>query len=91
MDRTVICDGGEEASIVPVYYPRGTISVSSLGYFLPVDSSSKPSHPSFPLFIGARHIQEYFKKKRRRKQRLLNQHQDKSRNEERIKLSNVIV
>ena len=53
MDRTVICDGGEEASIVPVYYPRGTLSVSSLGSFLPVNSSSKPSHPSFPLSLGA--------------------------------------
>ena len=26
-------DGGEDLSIVPVVYPRGTVSVSSLSYF----------------------------------------------------------
>ena len=56
--------GGDEVSIVPFVYPRGTVSVSSLGYFLSVGSSSKPSRPSLPVSVGARHIQEYFKKKR---------------------------
>ena len=53
----MIGDGGEEVSIVPVVYPRGTVSVSSLGYFLSVGSSSKPSHPSLPVSLGSRHIQ----------------------------------
>ena len=30
---TVLGGGGEEVGIVPVVYPRGTVSVSSLGYF----------------------------------------------------------
>ena len=41
--------GGEDVSIVPVVYPHGTVSVSSLGYFLSVGSSSKPSYPSLPV------------------------------------------
>ena len=57
-------DGYEEVSIVTVVYPSGTIIISSLGYFVCVGSSSKPSHPSFYLSIGARHTQDYFKKKR---------------------------
>ena len=32
--------GGEYVSILPVLYPRGTVSVSSLGSFLYVGSSS---------------------------------------------------
>ena len=56
--------GVEDVSIVPIVYPCGTVSVSSLGYFSFVGSSYKPSHTSFPVFPGARHIQEYFKNKR---------------------------
>ena len=37
--------GGDEVSIMPVFYPRGTVSVLSLNYFSSVGSSSKPSHP----------------------------------------------
>ena len=29
----MIGGGGYEVSIMPVFYPRGTVSVSSLGYF----------------------------------------------------------
>ena len=50
--------GGEKVSIVTVVYPRGTVSISSLGFFLSVGSSSKPSHSSLPLSLGAHHIQE---------------------------------
>ena len=53
-------DGGEDVSILPVVYPCGTVSVSSLGYFSSVGFSSKPSHPYLPVSLGARHIQEYF-------------------------------
>ena len=60
-------DGGEEVGIVPVVYPCGTVSISSFGSFLSVGYSSKPAHPSFPLSIEARHIQEYLNKKRGRK------------------------
>ena len=52
---------------MPFIYPLGTVSVSSLGSFLSVGSSSKYSNPYLPLSLGARHIQEYSKKKRRRK------------------------
>ena len=57
-------DGVDEVSIVPFVYPRGMVSVSSLGSFSSVCSSSKPSHPYLYVSVGARHIQEYFKKKR---------------------------
>ena len=50
-------DGGEYVRIVPVVYPRGTVNVSSLGYFLSFGSSSKHSPPSLPVYIGASHIQ----------------------------------
>ena len=56
--------GGEEFSIMTIVYPYGTVSVSSLGSFLSFSSSSKPSHPYFPLSLRARHIQKYFKNKR---------------------------
>ena len=49
-------DGGEDVSIVPVVYPRGTVSVSSLGSFSYFGSSSKPYHPSLPVSVGARQI-----------------------------------
>ena len=29
--------GGDEVSIIPVFYPRGKVSKSSLGYFSSVD------------------------------------------------------
>ena len=63
--------GGYEVSIVPFVYSRGTVSVSSLGYFLSVGSSCRPYHPSLPVSIGARHIQDYFKKIRGRKQKFI--------------------
>ena len=49
VEGTVIGDGGEDVIIVTVVYPHGIFSVSSLGSFSSVGSSSKPSHPSFPL------------------------------------------
>ena len=49
--------GGDEVSIVPFIYPRGTVSVSSLGCFSFVGSYYKPYHPSLPISLGARHIQ----------------------------------
>ena len=69
VEGTVFGDGGDEVSTVTFIYPRGTVSVSSLGSFSSVGSSSKTSHPSFPVSDGARHIQEYFKKKRGRKRK----------------------
>ena len=56
--------GGDEVSIMPVFNPCGSVSDSSLDYFLSISSSSKPSHPSLPLSLGACHIQEYLKKNR---------------------------
>ena len=84
-------NGGDEVIIVPFVYPRGAVSVSSLGYFSSVSSSSKPSHPSLPLSLGARHIQEYFKKKRGRKRKFVNPQQEKARREDRINQGKVIV
>ena len=56
--------GGDEVSIVTFLYPRGKVNVSSLGYFLSIGSSSKPFHPSLPISLVERHIQDYFNKKR---------------------------
>ena len=78
-------DGCDEISIVTFVYPRGMVSVSSLGYFSSVGSSSKPSNTSLPVSIGVRHIQEYFKKKRGRKLKFIQTHQEKARHEDRMK------
>ena len=67
------------------------VSVSLLGYFSSVSYYSKNSHPSFPLSIGGCHIQEYFKNKIGRKRKFVMPHQEKARNEEKIKRSKVIV
>ena len=67
VEGTVIGDGGEEFSIVPVVYPCWMVRISSIGYFLSVGYSSKNSNLSLSLSLGSRHIQEYFKKKRGRK------------------------
>ena len=64
VEGTVLGGGGGDVTIVPMVYPRGTVSVSSLGSFLSVGYSSKPSYPFLPVSIGARHIQEYFNNKR---------------------------
>ena len=84
-------DGGEDVSIVTVVYPRGMVSVSSLGYFSSVGSSYKPYHPSLPVSVRAHHIQEYLKNKRVRKRKFIMPHQEKARHEERIKRGKVIV
>ena len=72
---------GDEVSIMPVVYPYGAVSVSSLGYFSSVGSSSKPSHTSLPLSIRVHHIQEYFQKKIWRKRKYINPQEEKSRHE----------
>ena len=59
--------GVDEVSIMPVVYPCGPVSVSSLGYFSSVGSSSKAPKSPLPISLGARNIEEYFKKKRGRK------------------------
>ena len=84
-------DGGEDVSIVPVLYPCGTFSVSSLGSFSSVGSSSKTSHPSLTVFLGARHIQEYFNNKRVRKWEFVIPQQEKASHEERMNQNKVIV
>ena len=53
---TVLGGEGEDVSIVPVVYPRGTVSVSSLVYFSSVGYYSKPSHPYLPISLRARLI-----------------------------------
>ena len=55
---------------MPGVYLLGPVSVSSLGYFLPVGYFSKTYHYSLPLSLGELHIQEYFKKKRGRERGL---------------------
>ena len=60
----MIGGGDDEASILPVVHPHRLVSVYSLGSFLSVCPTSKPSHYSFPLSIGVRHIQEYSNKKK---------------------------
>ena len=48
----MIGGGGDEVSIVPVAYPRGTVRVSSLGSFLSVGLLYKTSHPYLLLSLG---------------------------------------
>ena len=91
VEGTVGFNGGEEVNYMPLVYPRGTVSVSSLGSFLSVGSSSKPSHPSLPLSLGSHNIQEYFKRKRGRKRKFIKPQQEKARQEERMKRVKVIV
>ena len=66
------------------------VSVSSIVYFLSVGTSSKLSHPSLPISLGARQIQEYFKNKRGRKRKFTNSHQEKARPEDQMKQSKVL-
>ena len=77
----VLGGGGDEVSAVPVVYPRGTVSISSLGYFTPVGSSSKPTHTSFPLSLVVHRIQEHFKKTRGRKRKYIKPQEEKARHE----------
>ena len=79
VEGTVHFDGGDEVNIVSFVYPRGTVSVSSLGSFSSVGFSSKPSHPYLPLSLRVRHIQEYFNKKRGRNRKFIKPHQEKDR------------
>ena len=90
VEGTVLGDGGEDVIIVPVVYPRGEVSVSSLGSFSSIGSSSKPSHPYFPLSIGALHIQEYFKNNRRRKLKFIKPQLEKAIHEDQMKQSKLI-
>ena len=37
LEGTVLGGGGDDVSDMPVVYPRGTVSISSLNYFSSVD------------------------------------------------------
>ena len=56
--------GGDEFSDMPVFYPVGKVSVSSIGSFFSVGSSYKPSRSSLIISLVLHCIQYYFKKKR---------------------------
>ena len=90
LEVTVDFYGGDEVNYVPFVYPCETVSVSSLGSFLSVGSSSKPSHPSLPLSLVAHNIQDYSKRKKGRKRKFIKPQQEKSRQEERMKRVKVI-
>ena len=45
--------GDNDITITPIVSIIGLVSVSSLGYFSSVGSSSKPYHSSFHLSLGA--------------------------------------
>ena len=83
--------GGDKVSIMLVVYPRGTVSVSLLGSFSSVGSSSKSSHPSLPISLLACRVEDYFSKKRGRKQKSIRSQENKSRVEERRKKMRVTV
>ena len=91
MKVTVLGDGGEYISTVTIVYPHGMVRISSLGYFSSVCSSSKPSNTSLPVSLREHQIQEYSKNKWGRKRKLVKPQKDKSRHEERIQKSKVIV
>ena len=90
LEGIVLGDGGEYVIILSIVYPRGTVSVSSLGSFSSVGSSYKPSHPYFPVSLGARHIQEYFSNNSGRKCKPIKPQHEKERQEQRMKRSKVI-
>ena len=72
--------GGDDYFIIMyVVSPCDSVSVSSLGYFSPVGSSSKPSRYSFTLSIRVFHTREYFKKKRGSNQKFIKSHQEMAR------------
>ena len=71
MEGAVLGGGGDEAHKIPVVYPRGVVIISSIGSFSSVGSSSKPSFTYLPLYLGARHIKDYFKKKKGRKRKFI--------------------
>ena len=56
-----------------------------------VGSSYKPSNNYLTLSLGARHIEEYFKKMSRRKKKFIKTQEDKYRSEERRKKMRVKV
>ena len=74
-----------------LFTPRGAVSVSSLGYFSSVGSSSKPSHPSLPLYVGVHRTQDDFKKKRGRKRKYINPQEEKARREQQMNKMRVTV
>ena len=84
-------DGGYEVSVMPVVYPRGTVSVSSLGSFSSIGSSYKPSHPSLPLSLGVNRIQEYFNNKRGRKRKYIKPQEEKTRRKQQMQQMRVTV
>ena len=63
--------GVDKVSIISVVSLRGPFGILSLGSFLSVGSSSKPSHSSLPSSLGARHINKFFKKRKGSKKNLL--------------------
>ena len=85
VDRAVLGGGGDEVSIMPVVYPRVTVNVSSLGSFLYVGSSSKPSRPCLPISLIVHRIQDYFRKKRGRKREYINPQEEKDSHEDQRK------
>ena len=52
MEGEVLGGGGDEVSVMPVIYPRGTVHVLSISSFLYVVSSSNTSHPPLPLSLS---------------------------------------
>ena len=66
-------------AVLSIFSPHDSVIVSSLCSFSSVGSFSKPSRSSLPLSLGARHIQEYFKKKGGRKRKFIKTQQEKAR------------
>ena len=62
----------------------GTVSVSSLGSFSSVGSSSKPSYLSLPLSLGVHCIQDYLNNRRGRKRKYIDPQEDKARREQQM-------
>ena len=74
--------GGDSVNMISSISTYETVCILSLGYFLSVGYSSKPSHSSLSISLEKRHIQDYFKNKRGRKQKYIKPQQEKARYEE---------
>ena len=91
MKVTVLGVFGDVASFMPVVYPHGTVSVSSLSSFSYAGSSYKPACLSITLSLVVHLIQDYFKKERGRKRKYITPQEEKSRREQKMKKMRVTI
>ena len=92
VEGAVLGYGCDDVSVMYVFSHHVTVSVLPISYILFGCSYPRTFFlPCLSLSLKARHIQECFKKKRGRKQKLIKPQQEKSRHEDRRKKISIIV